>query len=171
MNNKSTSVLIVSPDTEFQIALTDGLFADKYDVTSKYDTVTGLNGKLSSLAASQDIVLFDLYDDITESLEAVREMNANRGSSSVLIALADESLPLSKARELSHAGVDNVLPRHALNEEILPQIEASRARQNAQIPALWAGHATEGKVIAIAQFTWWRWFVDPCGKPGRRTSV
>jgi len=151
MTDKSTSVLLISQDEKIHTAFDNALSEDSYTLSAEHKALVDLNGKRANIAAHHDIVLFDLDQNNPESLLAAREMNAARAAGTILIALADNDLPLSKARELNRAGVDDVLPRHALDDEIIPQIEAWRARQSAQLPALWAGQATEGKVIAVAQ--------------------
>lgn len=151
MTNDTTSLLLISPDEGFHSALSDGLSHDDYVVSGEHTTVVGLNGKGARLAAIHDIVLFDVDESDTESLSATRTISEARAAGSILIALASEDLPLSKARELSHAGVDDVLPRHALAEEIIPQIEAWRNRRSALLPSIWMGDANEGKIIAVAQ--------------------
>jgi Flp pilus assembly CpaE family ATPase len=84
-------------------------------------------------------------------MKAVRDIGQARSGATRLIALAEENLPLSAARALNKVGVDEVLPRDALEEEVIPNIKSWRERSVANLPAVWGGHATEGKVIVVAQ--------------------
>jgi Flp pilus assembly CpaE family ATPase len=110
-----------------------------------------MNGKAAPLVARHDVILFDVDLESEHMMQSVAEMCQARVANSKIIALAEKDLPLSKARELRRAGVDDVLPRDALREEIIPQIETIRMSREAQLPALWAGQTTQGKVIAVAK--------------------
>ncbi len=151
MSAKLTSLLLISKDESFHTALGSALPQADYSVTSQRSSVVGLNGSAARLASHHDIILFDWDQDDPASLSAAREMCDARAAGSMLIALAGQDLPLFKARQISRAGVDDVLPRDSLTDEIIPQIESWRLRQSAKLPAVWAGQATLGKVIAVAQ--------------------
>jgi Flp pilus assembly CpaE family ATPase len=110
-----------------------------------------VNGSAISLTALNDVVLFDVEEDSDKMLETAQSICDARMPNAIIIALAPEDLPLEKARQLKKLGVDDVLPRTAINEEIVPQVDAIRTRRQAQLPAVWGGHATLGKVIAVAK--------------------
>ncbi|GAA6159495.1 MULTISPECIES: AAA family ATPase [Ruegeria] len=152
MSGKQISVLLISPDEEIYSAI-EGSLAEQENCqfTGRKDTVSGVNGSAISLTALNDVVLFDVEEDSDKMLETAQSICDARMPNAIIIALAPEDLPLEKARQLKKLGVDDVLPRTAINEEIVPQVDAIRTRRQAQLPAVWGGHATLGKVIAVAK--------------------
>lgn len=151
MTDQNTPVLLISKDASLHDTLDDCLKDLTFDLTTRKETVTSLNGTGHPLAASHDIVVFDAEAMLNEAPEAIQELCANRASGGLMIALANNDLPLSKQRELKKLGADEVLPRESISEELLPQIQSWKERQSASIPVLWAGQATEGKIISVAQ--------------------
>ncbi|WP_170786942.1 AAA family ATPase [Ruegeria lacuscaerulensis] len=152
MNSKQISVFLISPDEEIYSAI-EGSLADQENCsfTGRKETVSGVNGKAANLASLHDVVLFDVEDDADGALKTAQNICDARMPNAIIIALAPEDLPLEKARQLTKLGVDEVLPRNAINEEIVPQVDAIRNRRQAQLPTVWSGHATLGKVIAVAK--------------------
>ncbi|WP_170773806.1 AAA family ATPase [Ruegeria lacuscaerulensis] len=152
MNSKQISVFLISPDEEIYSAI-EGSLADQENCsfTGRKETVSGVNGKAANLASLHDVVLFDVEDDADGALKTAQNICDARMPNAIIIALAPEDLPLEKARQLTKLGVDEVLPRKAINEEIVPQVDAIRNRRQAQLPTVWSGHATLGKVIAVAK--------------------
>ncbi len=151
MNMKISSMLVISSNSDYQQKIAKLLPQNEFELTSKCETLTGMNGSAARLAASHDIILFDWDQSDPTCMKAVQDIGNARGASTRLIALAEEDLPLSTARALNKAGVDEVLPRHALEEEVIPNIKSWRERSSANLPAIWGGQATEGKVIVVAQ--------------------
>ncbi len=152
MSSKQVSVLLISPDEQIYSAI-EGSLADQdnCEFTGRKDTVEGVNGSAISLTALHDVVLFDVDETSDNMLDTAQSICDARMPNAIIIALAPEDLPLEKARQLKKLGVDDVLPRKAINEEIVPQVDAIRARRQAQLPAVWGGQATLGKVIAVAK--------------------
>ena len=152
MSSKQISVLLISPDEQIYSAI-EGSLADQdnCEFTGRKDTVEGVNGSAISLTALHDVVLFDVDETSDSMLDTAQSICDARMPNAIIIALAPEDLPLEKARQLKKLGVDDVLPRKAINEEIVPQVDAIRARRQAQLPAVWGGQATLGKVIAVAK--------------------
>ncbi|WP_171123769.1 MULTISPECIES: AAA family ATPase [unclassified Ruegeria] len=152
MSAKQISVLLISPDEQIYSAIEGSLASqDNCTFTGQKDTVEGANGSAVSLTALHDVVLFDVDENSDAMLETAQSICDARMPNAIIIALAPEDLPLEKARQLTKLGVDDVLPRKAINEEIVPQVDAIRARRQAQLPAVWGGQATLGKVIAVAK--------------------
>jgi pilus assembly protein CpaE len=151
MSTKSSSILVISPNDDHHQKISTLLSPNDFDVTSKCETLTGMNGTASRLAASHDIVLFDWDHSDPQAMTAVQGICKARSGSLRLIALAEDNLPLSAARALNKAGVDEVLPRHALEEEVIPHIQSWHQRLNARLPVVWGGHAAEGRVFVVAQ--------------------
>jgi Flp pilus assembly CpaE family ATPase len=144
-------MLVISPDNQHHQKFSALLSPENFSVTSQCETLTGMNGTAARMAAVHDVIVFEWDNSDPQSLSAVQDMCKARGGTSRLIALAQEDLPLSVARELNKAGVDEVLPRHALEEEVIPSILSWRDRRNASLPILWGGYGTEGKLIVVAQ--------------------
>ena len=151
MSIKKSSMLVISPNNDCHQTIAKLLPHSDFELTSKCETLTGLNGAAARLAASHDIILFDWDHSDPECMKAVRDIGHARGGATRLIALAEEDLPLSAARALNKSGVDEVLPRDAMEEEVIPNIKSWHERSVANLPAVWGGQATEGKVIVIAQ--------------------
>ena len=151
MTSSRSNLLFVSSDTVLHEAMQQALDGTDFHLTAKQGTISSLNGTAHPLAASSDIVIFDT-DIIDEgTLEAAREICSKRAPGAMMIALAGEDLPLSKQRELKHIGADEVLPREDIEKDILPQLQAWQKRRSMTMPAIWAGQATEGKIISVAQ--------------------
>ncbi len=151
MANDRTPILLISTDQELHRALGASLKDQPFELTAKQNSVTGMNGTAHPLAAAHDIVVFDAEALDEETKNAVEELCDQRTTGALMLALANDDLPLSKQRELKRLGADEVLPRASFAEDILPQILAWKERREASIPALWTGQATEGKIISVAQ--------------------
>ncbi|WP_420585312.1 AAA family ATPase [Ruegeria sp.] len=152
MTAKEISVLLISPDEQIYSAIEGSLAGEaNCQFTGRQDTVAGVNGAAISLTSKHDVVLFDVDENSDDLMQTARTICDARMPNAIIIALAPEDLPLEKARQLKKIGVDDVLPRKAINEEIVPQLDEIRARRQAQLPAVWGGQATMGKVIAVAK--------------------
>ncbi len=152
MSARQISVLLISPDQGIYTAIENSLAGQaNCRFTGRQDTVAGVNGKAISLVSQHDVVLFDIDEKSDDLLQTARDICDARMPNAIIIALASENLPLEKARQLRRIGVDDVLPRNAVQEEIVPQVDSIRSRREAQLPTIWGGQATQGKVIAVAQ--------------------
>ncbi len=152
MSARQISVLLISPDQGIYTAIENSLAGQaNCRFTGRQDTVAGVNGKAISLVSQHDVVLFDIDENSDDLLQTARDICDARMPNAIIIALASENLPLEKARQLRRIGVDDVLPRNAVQEEIVPQVDSIRSRREAQLPTIWGGQATQGKVIAVAQ--------------------
>lgn len=151
MSDAVNNLLLISSDETIRTTVEDLLEGTPYRVTAKASSLTGMNGTAAPLAASHDIVIFDAGALNDAMLAAAGEICRNRISGGIVIALANDDLPLSKLRALKHHGVDEVLPRASVDTELMQPLDAWRYRHNMQIPAIWAGQATEGKIISVAQ--------------------
>ncbi len=151
MSDTNTPVLLISSDAALHDAVQTALKAEAFDLTSKNDSIVGMNGTAHPLAASHDIVVFDAEGFEGHTKGAIEELCAKRATGAMMIALAHDDLPLSKHRELKRLGADEILPKDCVAEELLPQLKAWKDRRLAAMPAIWTGQATEGKIISIAQ--------------------
>lgn len=151
MSDAVNNLLLISSDETLRYKLETVLNGTPYRVTAKASSLTSMNGTAVPLAAAHDIVIFDAGALSDSMLFAAGDICRNRITGGIIIALANDDLPLSKMRALKRQGVDEVLPRAAVDTEIMQPLDAWRSRHNMQIPALWAGQATEGKIISVAQ--------------------
>ncbi|MGA9253448.1 MAG: AAA family ATPase [Roseobacter sp.] len=151
MSSIRLNILLISPDGELHKSMKTALDGSEFHLTARQSTVTSMNGNAHPLAASSDIVVFDAEALDENTLSAAHELCENRGPGAFVIALASEDLPLSKQRELKRIGADEVLPRECIESEMLQQLQVWQERRMSAVPALWAGQASEGKIISIAQ--------------------
>lgn len=152
MTTSRTSLLLISDEEALSSSVMDALsgVAD-IRITHESSSVAKLNGSASRIASEHDVVVFKVNPNDPEELTAIRDMAQRRAMNAMFFALTEDDLPLSKVRELSRCGVDDVLPRDALAEELGAQIANWRLRQNAMLPAIWTGERHEGKIITVAQ--------------------
>jgi len=145
---KATSVLLISDDKGVSDAVTVAL-TDKPRVrlSAENRTVASLNGTAVKMAAENDIVVFATDPGNKEDLTAIEALNAQRGEHSIFLALADRDISLARARALTDAGVDDVLPFPVTGDELARQMEKwlQRAAGNR------SGGGKEGAVIAVSQ--------------------
>lgn len=144
-------MLLISPDEEYVAEFEKALTPETFSFKSKANSLIGMNGTAAKLASQNEIILFEIDQTSDDVMAAVGEICEARKGTTKIFALAQKDLPLTNARKLFRAGVDEVLPRDALTDEIIPHIESIRMSREAQLPAVWAGHATQGKIIAIAK--------------------
>lgn len=142
------SILVVGADADLPDAVAD-IMSARNDIRVVTDTTPmgRLNGHASELAAAHQFILFKAHPDDEGEIEAIRNIAAGRSRGTTLMAIADDDMPLSKARAINSAGVDEVLPRSALREQLPRQIAAFEARRTALVPV----QRQSGRVIAVAQ--------------------
>lgn len=151
MADTQTPLLFISSDINLHNEVQQSLAGKDFRVTAKQDTLTGMNGTAHPLASSHDVVIFDTDCADDAALAAARDLCGHRAPGAMMIALASDDLPLSKQRELKKIGADEVLPRETLGSDLVAQLDAWKSRRSMQMPAIWTGQATEGKIISIAQ--------------------
>lgn len=145
---KATSVLLITDDKGVSNAVTVAL-TDKPRVrlNSENRTVASLNGAAVKMAAENDIVVFATDPGNKEDLTAIEALNAERGEHSIFLALADRDISLARARALTDAGVDDVLPFPVTGDELARQMEKWLQKAAGSR----TGGGKEGAVIAVAQ--------------------
>jgi pilus assembly protein CpaE len=105
------TVLIVSPNGAVAAAIEQSFAGDPgVRVERETTTLTGMNGHAAEAAARFDVILFETRPEVGSDIEAIRNMAANRGPGTRLVALADSEITLSEVRLLTEAGADEVLP-------------------------------------------------------------
>ncbi|MEO1538154.1 MAG: AAA family ATPase [Pseudomonadota bacterium] len=145
---KATSVLLISDDKGVSNAVTVAL-TDKPRVrlSSENRTVASLNGAAMKMAAENDIVVFATDPGNRDDLSAIEALNAQRGDNAIFLALADRDISLARARALTDAGVDDVLPFPVTGEELARQME----KWLQKAAGTRSGGGKEGSVIAVSQ--------------------
>ncbi|MGI1662329.1 AAA family ATPase [Palleronia sp. KMU-117] len=152
MDQSPTSLLLISSDDAVSLDVQSALADDgMINVVTKSGTLAQMNGSAASIAKMYDIVVFTTDPDDPDELKAIEDLSANRASNAVFFALTDDDLPLSKVRKLSRCGVDDIMPKGALREELRPQIATWKQRRDAMLPAVWAGPQKKGRIITVAQ--------------------
>lgn len=145
MTQAQRNVLIVSPDHSIANAIGSSLSSlPGVQVDREPTTLSEMNGRLSRVAGRYDVVLFQSSDHDAAEMDAIRTLNANRRHGSVVLALADSMISLAAARELTKAGVDEVLPLSGIAAEIGERMSRIAVRHGSVRPK-------SGKVIAIAK--------------------
>ncbi len=148
MSGKGKSVLLITPDASVSDAIGSALAGlDGVNVRTEPTTLAGLNGKAAYLARDRDIIIFEASDDEDADLEAIKALKANHLAGGMLLALADSSITLSRVRALNRAGVDEVLPKPVVGQEIGSRVERMFTKAEAKSSAPEA----RGRIIAVAQ--------------------
>lgn len=148
----SNSILLISADTDIAESVgkaLDGI--DDIKIEREDSSVSKLNGAAVEMASNHDIVIFATDPSNAADLTAIETLTEQRKPDTVYLALTDGDLPLSKARALTRAGVDDVLPYPAANDELVEQVNTWLAKKRAAIEEKYASAASLGKVIAVQQ--------------------
>ena len=148
----SNSILLISAEKDISDAVGAALEAIE-DVNLKREdsSVSKLNGTAVQMASDHDIVIFATDPSNAADLSAIEVLTDQRKADTVYLALTDGDLPLSKARALTRAGVDDVLPYPAANDELVEQVNEWLAKKRAALEEKYAAAAALGKVICVQQ--------------------
>ncbi|WP_371060561.1 CpaE family protein [Rhodosalinus sp. 5P4] len=151
MSEAPTSILLIGQDDALPITIDRILQpGTAMRVTAQPGTLSSLNGQAHPLASQHDILLCETDPNDPAEISALRQLSQARAPNAILIALTEEDVPLSQARALSRAGADDVMPRSVLETDLAGEVAKWRERRAAQLPALWTGRNTLGKVITVA---------------------
>lgn len=146
---KATSILLISADEAIEAAVTNAVSdLPKVKINSEKSSVATLNGTAVEMASHNDIVVFATDPSNEEELAAIAKLSKKRQENSILLALTDENIPLSRARALTDAGADDVLPFPMPADELGKQLKKWMEKL---ITAQGGGGGKEGAVIAVAQ--------------------
>lgn len=148
----SNSILLISADEGIARSVGDALETiDGARVDREGSSVSQLNGAAVKMAGEHDIVIFATDPGNAADLSAIEVLTDHRKPGSVYLALTDGDLPLSKARALTRAGVDDVLPYPSSTDEIVEQVSQWIAKRRAEVEEKYSAKGTTGKVIAVQQ--------------------
>ncbi|WP_377192748.1 AAA family ATPase [Ruegeria meonggei] len=120
-------------------------------VTSNATSFQALNGAAIQLASDHDVVIFEIDPVDADEVQAIEDVLARRDDDTLFIALTQNDLSITKARELRRIGVDDVLPLSIDGEELKAALsEKINARTLAQ-PLVLGDASALGKVIPVAK--------------------
>jgi pilus assembly protein CpaE len=150
MTHLKSSILIVGRTPELGARLAQGFGASSHrTLATETSSFTTMNGHASEIALRHDVVIFEADPDNPDEFDAISSMLRDRRGDSFFVALTDENLPLSKAKRLRDAGVDEVLPETIGGAELGALVD--RRLKAAQTVRQIATSPSEGNVIAVAQ--------------------
>ena len=151
MAKNAQSILLIAPDKALSdnvmgvLSGLEGVAAEAQDTS-----VAQLNGSAVKMAAEHDVVIFATDPSNQADLSAIEALTGQRKENSVFLALTDSDMPLSRARALSRAGVDDVLPYPMSDEDLAEQVkdwtDKIRAKAFAEKSA-----GREGHLILVSQ--------------------
>jgi len=148
-----SSILLISADDE--VANSVGAALEKIEkarVSREASSVSQLNGAAVAMAADHDVVIFATDPSNAADLTAIGLLTDQRKPGTIYLALTDGDLPLSKARALSRAGVDDVLPYPLSNDELIEQVNEMLAKKRAEFTESFSGTgAKNGHLFAVQQ--------------------
>ncbi|QMU59796.1 MAG: AAA family ATPase [Boseongicola sp.] len=149
----TSSVLLISADEEISSSVTAALDTlESARVSREESSVSQLNGAAVKMAADHDVVIFATDPSNAADLSAIEVLTDQRGHGTIYLALTDGDLPLTKARALSRAGVDDVLPYPMSQDELAEQIGTWIEKKRAEVIESYSGAgAANGRLIAVQQ--------------------
>ena len=149
----NNSILLISSDEDVSKSVTSALEGiEKATVSHENTSVSRLNGAAVKMAADHDVVIFATDPSNAADLTAIEVLTDQRKPGTIYLALTDGDLPLSKARALSRAGVDDVLPYPLSNEELVDQVNELLDKKRAEFTESFSGSgARNGKLFAVQQ--------------------
>ena len=117
-------------------------------VDRRENSLTRLNGTASELAATADVILFCPDPEAGLDLEVLRKLQRSPGRTAALVALTAPDMPISEARRLFQAGVEDVLPWTATPSELRDGLTRWR---RPSLPAIYQPPPRQGRIVAVAQ--------------------
>jgi pilus assembly protein CpaE len=149
----NNSILLISSDEGIASAVSEALATIEDARISREDSsVSKLNGAAVKMAADHDVVIFATDPSNAADLSAIEVLTDQRKPGTVYLALTDGDLPLSKARALSRAGVDDVLPYPLTNDELVEQVNGWIEKKRAAFVESYSGAGgSNGHLIAVQQ--------------------
>ena len=148
----TSSILLISSDDAIATTVGDALAGiDGARINLQDMSVAQMNGAAVDLAADHDIVVFTTDPSNASELSAIEVLTDHSGEDTIFLALTDADLPLSKARALTRAGVDDVLPYPSSVNEIAEQVAEWIAKKRAALEERYTNQGTQGKLIAVQQ--------------------
>lgn len=161
MSRRRTSILLFSDDKEISSNVQNALSGvDGLSLRSEDVSVSNVNGKAFGLAAENEIIIFATDPENSADLATIETLDKQRKEGAIFLALTDSNIPLARARALSDAGVDDVLPYPISDEELKRQVDkwikkisaassSSNDREGAVIPVVQARGGIGATTVAV----------------------
>lgn len=146
------TVMIVSERPAFSQCMTEILEPDSNNtLTSKDESFKAMNGHAADLAFDHDVVIFEADPDDQTEVSAIQTLLSHRSSDTVFLALTNNDVSISKARQFRDIGVDDVLPISITGERLKATINEQLASRRAPHQRASDSRSDPGKVIAVTQ--------------------
>ena len=150
MNNKARSILLLTPDAEVTQAIGGALAGiEGLKLRAEPSQLTALNGKAVAMAAGKDVIIFETSDNESADIAAIKAVKTAQVAGSMLLALADSGITLSRLRALAQAGVDEVIPKREAGTEVGARILDHY--RSLDLAALVGASDRRGRIIAVAK--------------------
>lgn len=149
---KSQAIMLVT-ENEAVTRMVEEAFPSEYEnrVTENTTTFRALNGTALQIAFKHDVVIFEIDPDDTGEVQAIEDVLAHRDDDTLFVALTQNDLSISKARELRKIGIDEVLPLSIDGEGLKAAVGEKISARRVSQTNFAAGVAALGKVIPVAK--------------------
>ncbi|WP_170569226.1 AAA family ATPase [Ruegeria atlantica] len=149
---KSHSVMLVSENEAIAQIVADVFPADEDNlITENASSFQALNGTALQLAFKHDLVIFEIDPDDAGEVAAIKDVLEHRDDSTLFVALTQNDLTITKARELRKIGIDEVLPLSIDSEGLKAAVSEKISARSTPQTAFQNAAATLGKVIPVAK--------------------
>jgi Flp pilus assembly CpaE family ATPase len=149
---KSMSIMVVTQRDAFSQCMAEIFPADDKSTITKNDTTfKAMNGHAAELAFNHDVVIFDADPEDKGEVAAIKDLLSHRANGTVFLALTDNDVSISQARQLRDIGVDEVLPLSITGESLKAVIDEQLETHKAPAHQTGDGAPALGKVIAVTQ--------------------
>lgn len=152
MQAETQSIVVISEDPAVcALVASVAQFQPGTGVRKCASALSEINGTALQLAKENDLIIFRAGADAARDAAAVQEMMRHTGGAARILALAGSSMPFADLRQLTEAGVQDVLPDTASADEMSAAIrKCLRADEPQPVPGGARGNR-EGMVIAVSQ--------------------
>ncbi|MES0827671.1 AAA family ATPase [Ruegeria sp. SCP11] len=149
---KSHSVMLVSENEAIAQIVADVFpAAEDNKVTENASSFQALNGTALQLAFKHDLVIFEIDPDDAVEVDAIKDILAHRDDDTLFVALTQNDLTISKARELRKIGIDEVLPLSIDGEELKAAVSEKISARSVPQQAFQSAATVLGRVIPVAK--------------------
>lgn len=149
MQAETQSIVVVSKDPAVSALVASvAQFCPAAGVTKCDASLSEINGTALTLAEANDLIIFRTGTETARDAAAVREIMRHTGGAVRVLALADARMPFAELRQLTDAGVHDVLPDTVSADELSAAIRS--CLKGPEAPQALSG-GREGAVIAVSQ--------------------
>ncbi|WP_425082390.1 AAA family ATPase [Ruegeria arenilitoris] len=149
---KSQAIMLVSENEEIAQLVADVFPVNEENkVTRNGASFQMLNGTALDLAFKHDLVIFEIDPDDTGELRAIEAVLTHRDDNTLFVALTQNDLSISKARELYKIGIDEVLPLSIDGEGLKAAVSEKLNARAVSRTTISDGSSALGKVVPVAK--------------------